>query len=188
MNPSDAAHRQGRLSLADDRGVSAVEFALIFPVILLLLAGMVEINEALTVHRKLRQVSSTVSDLIAQQSLITPAQVDLTLGGAASMLLPYDTTNLQIVLSLIDVSEEGQTIAWSRGYHAAAEHEGAVASFEVPATLAVAGSQIVAVKVDYSFRTAFSNLFEAFFEHSGYAMQDRMYERPRLGDSIEFDD
>ena len=185
MNLSKAVRELVGRSLADDRGVSAVEFALIFPVMLLLLAGMLETNEALTVHRKLQQVSSTVSDLIAQQGLMTQAQVDLTLSGAASMLAPYDTTDLKIVLSVINVSATKQTVAWSRGYHTGAELAGSPAGFEVPAALVVPGIQIVAVKVDYNFVTAFSNLFEAFFGRKGYAMEDTMYERPRLGDNVE---
>ena len=185
MNLSKIARERIRLALADDRGVSAIEFAIIFPIILILLAGMLEVNEALTVHRKLRQVSSTVSDLIAQQSLITPAQVDLTLRGAASMLAPYDITNLKIVLSVIDVAPTKQTVAWSKAYHTTAELAGSPAGFEVPASLAVSGVQIVAVKVDYSFATAFSYLFGAFIGPNGYVMQDRMYERPRLGDNVE---
>jgi len=184
MNPFEAIRGRARRLLTDDRGVSGVEFAFVFPLMLLLLVGMLETNEALTVHRKLLQVSSTVTDLIAQQSLISSAQVDLTLSGAASMMSPYDTSSLKIVLSVINVSASKQTIAWSRGYQTAAETAGSVASFSVPAALAVVGVQTVAVKVNYSFASPFSSLFAVFFGTNGYGMQDFMYERPRLGDSI----
>ena len=68
-----------RSLLRDDRGVSAVEFALIVPIVLILLIGMVYINEALTVHRKLRQVTFAAADLIAQQDAVTRQNVELTL-------------------------------------------------------------------------------------------------------------
>lgn len=184
MNLSKVIRGRARLLLTDDRGVSGVEFAFVFPLMLLLLVGMLETNEALTVHRKLLQVSSTVSDLVAQQSTVTQAQVDLTLSGAASMLAPYDSTSLKIVLSVINVTTTKQTVAWSKGYHTAAETVGSVASFSVPAALAVPGVQTVAVKVNYSFATPFSKLFAIFFGTNGYGMQDFMYERPRVGDSI----
>ncbi|MEO8683323.1 MAG: TadE/TadG family type IV pilus assembly protein [Devosia sp.] len=186
MNLSKGDRELSRRFLADDRGVSGIEFAFVFPLILLLLVGMLETNEALTVNRKLLQVSSTVSDLIAQQSTISPAQADLTLSGAASMLTPYDTTSLKIILSVINVTATKQTIAWSRGYHVQAETVGSVASFAVPAALAVPGVQTVAVKVTYSFVSPFSSLFAIFFGTNGYGMQDFMYERPRIGDSIGF--
>lgn len=169
----------------DERGVSAVEFALIVPVILVLLIGMVDTNEALTVYRKMRQISSTVSDLVAQRSEVTPAEVTMTLQGSASLLAPYDTTNLDIVLSVVDVTKHGQTVAWSRAYQTGAETKGATPAFPVPDVLAEEGIQVVAVRVDYEFETMFSGLVQGFLGRGGYVMQDTMYERPRVGDTIK---
>jgi Flp pilus assembly protein TadG len=168
----------------DDHGVSAVEFALIVPVILILLIGMVDINEALTVYRKMRQISSTVTDLVAQRSEVTPAEITMTLAGSASLLAPYDTTDLDIVLSVVNVEQAGQTVAWSRAYQANAETAGALPGFPVPAALAENGIQVVAVRVDYTFDTLFSSLVAGILGRSGYVMQDTMYERPRVGDKI----
>ncbi len=171
----------------DDQGVSAVEFALILPVILVLLIGMVDINEGLTVYRKMRQISSTVSDLVAQRSEVTAAEVTMTLQGSASLLAPYDTTDLDIILSVVNVTALGQTVAWSRAYQTGAETAGAAPRFPVPGALAENGVQVVAVRVDYTFDTLFSGLLEGILGRSGYVMQDTMYERPRVGDTIVLD-
>jgi Flp pilus assembly protein TadG len=176
-----------RAFVGDDRGVSAVEFALIVPVILVLLIGMVDINEALTVYRKMRQISSTVTDLVAQRSEITPSEITMTLQGSASLLAPYDTTNLDIVLSVIDVKPSGQTVAWSRSYQADPEPAGDTPAFPAPDALKENGVQVVAVRVDYTFDTLFSGLVQGFLGRSGYVMQDTMYERPRVGDTIIID-
>jgi Flp pilus assembly protein TadG len=168
----------------DEHAVSAVEFALIVPVILVLLIGMVDINEALTVYRKMRQISSTVTDLMAQRSEVTPAEITMTLAGSASLLAPYDTTDLDIVLSVVNVEQAGQTIAWSRAYQATAETKGAVPGFPVPDSLVEHGIQVVAVRVDYTFDTLLSVLLEGILGRSGYTMQDTMYERPRIGDKV----
>lgn len=173
--------------IRDDRGVSAVEFALIVPLILVLLIGMVDINEALTVYRKMRQISSTVTDLVAQRSEVSPAEVTMTLAGSASLLAPYDTTDLDIVLSVVNVKPTGQTIAWSRAFQATAEPAGTQPDFPVPADLAENGVQVVAVRVDYRFDTLSSVLLEGILGRSGYVMQDTMYERPRVGDEVVLD-
>ena len=170
--------------ISDDRGVSAIEFALIVPVILVLLIGMVDVNEALTVHRKMRQISSTVADLVAQRSEVTSAELTMTLNGGASLLAPYDTTNLDIVLSVLNVAQGGQTVAWSRAYQTSAEVTGATPAFPAPAALAETGIQVVAVRLDYTFQTLSSSLLESILGRSGYQMQDTMYERPRVGDKI----
>jgi len=169
----------------DDRGVSAVEFALILPVIVVLLIGMVDVNEGLTVYRKMRQISSTATDLVAQRSEVTPAEITMILQGSASLLAPYDTTDLDIVLSVLTVEQQGQTVAWSRAYQTGAETAGATPGFPVPDELAEVGTQFVAVRVDYTFDTLLSGLLERILGRSGYVMQDTMYERPRLGDEIE---
>ena len=187
MNRSSAVPAQTVAFARDDQGVSAVEFALILPVILILLIGMVDINEALTVYRKMRQISSTVTDLVAQRSEITPAEITMTLNGSASLLAPYDTTNLDIVLSVLDVEQSGQTVAWSRAYQATAETAGAQPKFPVPDTLVEHGIQVVAVRVDYTFNTLASGLLEGILGRSGYVMQDTMYERPRIGDDVVLD-
>jgi Flp pilus assembly protein TadG len=170
--------------VCDDHGVSAVEFALIVPIILLLLIGMVDINEALTVYRKMRQISSTVTDLVAQRSELTPAEVTMILSGSASLLAPYDTADLDIVLSVLNVAPAGQTVAWSRAYQTTTETVGTEPDFPVPAKLAENGVQVVAVRVDYKFNTLSSGLLQGILGRSGYVMQDTMYERPRVGDEI----
>jgi Flp pilus assembly protein TadG len=168
----------------DEKGVSAVEFALIVPIILILLIGMVDLNEALTVHRKLRQITSTIADLTAQQSELTTSTVDLTLQGAASLLAPYDRTSLQLVLTVVSVEDDGQTVAWSRAYQATAEHAGDEPLFPVPEELALSGVQMVAVRADYEFESIFGHLTQVFAGRESYAMHDWMYERPRTGDEI----
>ena len=50
----------------DKRGVSAVEFALLTPIILLIYVGVAEIGNLLTVERRVETVASTAADLTAQ--------------------------------------------------------------------------------------------------------------------------
>src|SRR5690349_998580 len=102
----------------DTRGVSAMEFALLLPVMLLFVAGTVDISEGLTVHRKIRQISSIVVDLVAQSDRLSTSEVDTILAGAAKILDPYPGTKLTIVVSVLDVkNKKKQKVAWSVGYH-----------------------------------------------------------------------
>jgi len=50
----------------DKRGASAIEFALIVPVIILMYVGIVEIANLLTVDRRVETVASTAAALTAQ--------------------------------------------------------------------------------------------------------------------------
>ena len=60
-----------RRLIADRRGVSAVEFALVAPILVLLYFGLVELSQAATADRRLAHATSAVGDLVAQASSVT---------------------------------------------------------------------------------------------------------------------
>ena len=60
-----------RLSLREDeRGVSAVEFAMLLPLMLTLYLGGVEVSQGVSIDRKVTLTARTVADLVAQVSSI----------------------------------------------------------------------------------------------------------------------
>ena len=62
--------------LAEDRrGVAAVEFALLLPVLALLYFGVVELTQGAMTEQRTQHVAATVGDLVAQNSTVTSAQV-----------------------------------------------------------------------------------------------------------------
>ena len=53
--------------LLDDRsGLAAVEFAMVFPIMVVMFFGVVEFSAAIAVDRKATQVARTLSDLTSQ--------------------------------------------------------------------------------------------------------------------------
>ena len=168
----------------DTRGVSAMEFALLLPVMLLFVAGTVDISEGLTVHRKIRQISSIVVDLVAQSSKLSQSEVNTILAGAAKILDPYPNANLTIVVSVLDVkNKKKQKVAWSVGYHAKALDKGS--EVDVPEDITAKDVQLIRAEVNYSFTTMFSGYLSGILGRNGYALQDVMYQRPRISDDID---
>lgn len=168
----------------DTRGVSAMEFALLLPVMLLFVAGTVDISEGLTVHRKIRQISSIVVDLVAQNSKLSQGEVNTILAGAAKILEPYPTAKLSIVVSVLDVkNKKKQKVAWSVGYNGTALTKGA--EVDVPADITAKNVQLIRAEVDYSFSTMFSSYLAGLMGRNGYALEDVMYQRPRVSDTVE---
>src|ERR1700745_1665131 len=60
----------------DTSGMAAIEFALLFPLILLVFLGTIGVSDGVAVDRRVTVLTRTLSDLISQASQITP--VDLT--------------------------------------------------------------------------------------------------------------
>ncbi|MDB5440548.1 MAG: hypothetical protein JWM33_2975 [Caulobacteraceae bacterium] len=108
----------------DERGASAVEFALIAPFMVLLYFGLAELCQALIAERKANNVASSVGDLVAQSESVTKATgstgptslPDIYAIGAAIMA-PFSTTDLQIrVTSVTSDAQAKPRVDWSNGY------------------------------------------------------------------------
>ena len=105
----------------DERGVAAVEFALILPFLLLLFLGTIEASSLITVDRRVNVISGTVGDLVAR----TDPTVPLTVSGlndyfqaSEGIIFPYDAGDLKQVVTVIQVATDGTaTVSWSCGYN-----------------------------------------------------------------------
>lgn len=71
------ALRRACRSLIDDiRGVAAVEFGIIAPVLLVMLVGVIEVTRAVSIDRRFGQVTSMVADLVAREENISAEDLD----------------------------------------------------------------------------------------------------------------
>ena len=63
--------RRAALDLARDRkGLAAIEFAMLVPIMLVMFFGVVELSSGVAVDRKVTLVARTLSDLTSQSSSI----------------------------------------------------------------------------------------------------------------------
>src|SRR5436305_12464294 len=85
-----------RRFLADRRGVSAVEFAMLLPLMVALYLGGVEISSAVAIDRKVTLVARTLADLVAQATNVSSTDVTNVLSAIAAVVQPYDDTKLKI--------------------------------------------------------------------------------------------
>src|SRR5436189_6334902 len=90
------AGRLGRRLTAlagDQRGVSAVEFAMLLPLMLTLYLGAVEISQGIGADRKVTLTARTVADLVSQVSSLSAADMTNSLNAASPVTSPYATGN-----------------------------------------------------------------------------------------------
>jgi Flp pilus assembly protein TadG len=101
--------------LRDRRGVAAMEFALIAPVMILLFLGGVEVTDGFDVNKKLGRAGTMVGDLITQQQSITKEKIADIMEIGAATLLPYRRDLPKITVTSIEVDDKGSaTVAWSQ--------------------------------------------------------------------------
>ena len=180
----DAARR-----LPGDRGgVSAIEFVLIFPLLVGLLAGTVDFGQALMVSRKMNQIVGTLGDMVAQKSAWTSTDVNAIITGSSTIILPFDTSKLTIQMAVVDVATNLSTsVNWAKAYNTTALTKGAASPVTVPTTIATAGVQLVTVKAPYSLTTPFSSLLKPVTGVTSYNYTKTYIIRPRVKDTITLD-
>jgi Flp pilus assembly protein TadG len=88
----------------DDRGVAAVEFAIILPLMLTMYLGSAELSQGLITTRKSTNVASALSDLVAEQSAgatLTDSEIADVFAAATAIMSPYSTATLQMTVSSV---------------------------------------------------------------------------------------
>lgn len=100
----------------DNKGVAAVEFALIAPVMLLMLFGSVEVSQAVTIDRKVTQAASTVADLVAQYETLDCATLRSIMTISRSVFEPYPNQGTLASINVASVALVGGTpkVEWSK--------------------------------------------------------------------------
>ena len=99
----------------DKRGVGAVEFALIAPLLLSLYITSFEITIGLSMSKRVTRTASTVADLVTQQTSVNPTYLGTMVDVANAIFTPYQPQNLVMKITGVDVDSAGNaTVAWSR--------------------------------------------------------------------------
>ncbi len=173
----------GRLSLSrlarDRTAVSAVEFALILPLMLTLYIGGIQISEALSINRKVSHVTSTLADLVTQSKSLTNSDMNNIFDASSSVMAPYSVDTLQITVSEIKIDANGNaSVVWSDARNANALSVGS--SVTLPAAIAQANSYVVAAIAKYPFTPVIGYVLTGSFD-----LKSTYYLKPRLSDYIK---
>ena len=94
----------------DQRGVSAVEFAMLLPLMITLYLGVVEISQAVGIDRKVTLTTRTVADLASQVQSITNTDMTNLLGASAAVIAPYDAAPLKVTVSEVYIDANGTAL------------------------------------------------------------------------------
>jgi Flp pilus assembly protein TadG len=163
---------------SDERGVSAVEFAMLLPLMLTLYLGAVEISQGVGIDRKVTLTSRTVADLAAQVSTISSSDMANILGAASSVIAPYDSAPLKVTVSQITIdSNANATISWSCTKNGTAHAVGS--GVTLPAALKVANTALIWGEASYNYKPTIGYVVTGTLN-----LSDQIYMRPRLSNTV----
>jgi Flp pilus assembly protein TadG len=133
----------------DRKGVSAVEFALIAPLLIACYFGLAEMCGAMMAERKASQIASEMGDLVAQGTTINTAGINDIFSVATTVMVPMPTATLNLRISSITSDSTGKiyTVAWSKTQGAWATSVPAT----VPSGLIGPNGDIIKSEVQYTY-------------------------------------
>lgn len=173
-----ASDKAGRRFAGDRSAVTAVEFALILPIMVALYFGIVEVGDALVVDRKVTHVTSTICDLVAQSKTISSADMSNFMDASQAVIYPYDQSLLKIVVSQVAIDAKGKaTVSWSdASSNATALTKGA--SVSLPSGVNEASTYLVMATVTYAYTPTIGYILTGPIN-----LSETFYLRPRLATS-----
>lgn len=162
----------------DEGGVSAVEFAMILPLMLTLYLGGVEVSQGVSIDRKVTLAARTVADLVSQVSSIDVTGTKAVLEASTAILAPYPVDKAQVTVSLIKIdANSNMSISWSETK--GGTKRTSVPGGTVPSALIVPNTSLVWGEVTYAYTPVVGYTMTGTLN-----LKDKIFMRPRLSDTI----
>jgi Flp pilus assembly protein TadG len=183
----------------DRRGVAAIEFAFIVPVLLVMYFITMEASQAIETSKKVSRIGSMVADLVTQQQAVLKADLEAMMKIGTSTLQPYNRSSPTIIITGIQITDEASPkvqVAWSRKLVGSTYSVDAAKNTitTVPAALIIRNTFLVRVESDLGYKPIItwsadnSQTLGLTSVFSNITMSETYYLRPRRSPTIDCSD
>jgi Flp pilus assembly protein TadG len=175
-------HMTRRLSRfwRDRRGVSAVEFALIAPVLIIFYFGMAEMTQAMLAQRRLSHLAASIGDIVARDQQLTDARVADLFSVGNVLMSPFPTSTLRLCLvSIVSDANGKDVVAWSDPSNAPVDCPARNAVLDIPVSVLPAGKSVIMSKASYEYNSVFK-----FMIPQALTFRRTYYLKPRLSEQV----
>ena len=180
MNPMRAIRLRMRRRVyelpGNNSGLAAVEFAMIFPLMAMMLLGTYEFSAGVAIDRKVTIMARTLSDLTSQNTSVTDAQFTNFFNAGKAIMTPYASTPVEGTITelYINPSTLKARVQWSKGV--APRSAGDIV--EIPDALKIGGTYLIFSEVKYKYVPSVAWFINKV---NGITLTDFSYTRPRQG-------
>ncbi|MGG7578042.1 TadE/TadG family type IV pilus assembly protein [Rhizobium sp. Nf11,1] len=184
-NPFSRLVQQARRLARERKGAGAIEFAILFPVLIMLYIGAFEITIGLSVSKRATRAAGSIADLVTQQQSVTKSALAQMPSVATGMFVPYNTTSLTLKITGISIDASANAkVLWSWAQDGTTPYAKNVTVSDVPADMKTANSFLVRTELSIPYRMF---LFAPNFMPDGMrtiTIGRSFFYRQRQGDSI----
>jgi Flp pilus assembly protein TadG len=183
--------------ILDCRGIAAIEFAVIVPLMLVMFFGTVEFSSGVAVDRKVTLIARTTSDLTSQSTTVADTDMTNFFTASYAILQPYSSAPsfapAQITVSelYVDPSTHAARVQWSRSGTITPGNPPTVvlgtgravsSVVAIPSALAVGGTYLIFSEASQLYTPAVGYVMG----RSGVTLSDVAYTRPRQSTCVYY--
>ena len=168
-----------KLSKSDD-GISAVEFALIAPLMAMIYFGCIELSLMMTLDRKVTGATAALGDLTSRAATVTNDDLSDIFQATRMVMQPNDMTGARMRVTSLYEDDGDIKVAWSDGCNLTAY--AADQKITIPANLIPEDGTLIMSEIEYDYNSSIG-----YFFTTSKQLSDKFYLRPRRVDSITRD-
>ena len=171
--------RKRNLAKSED-GISAVEFALIAPLMAIIYFGCIELSIMMTLDRKVTGATAALGDLTSRASSVSNDELSDIIEASRMVMQPNDMTGARIRVTSLYEDDGDAKVAWSDGCNLTPYADDQEVT--IPANLIPEDGTLIMAEIEYDYN---SNI--GYFFSSSKELSDTFYLRPRRVDEITRD-
>jgi len=169
----------------DTRGVSAIEFAMLAPIMIALYFGCVAVSDGVAIDRKVSLTAAALANLTAScgdssgsngcsNNIISKSEMDNVFAASSAILEPYSSNPLQMTISCLNIdADQKVTVKWS-----VTQGGSERTSFTFDSSnqaLEVASTQLIYAEVSYAYTPVVGTSIVGTLN-----LSDHMFMSPRI--------
>jgi len=169
----------------DEKGIAAIEFAIIAPIMIGMYFGLAEIASAISVDRRISHGTNVAGDLATQQPEVKDADIEEVISAAVRVMGVPDVSNISIDMESFILPAEGQPPE-SRGRIRLNNGVGNWTNYDasgLDTKLLNSRSGVVVTRVRYNYTP-----LELRFFDSTVRLEETFLLKPRRSDAVSFQD
>lgn len=160
-------------------GLAALEFAILAPMMVLILFGSVDLIDVLNANRRAQNVAASLADVIARDTEVSNAEINGLWAAADVLIFPNPSDTLQMrVTSIRIVDASTARVVWSDA-HGGMNPLTANSTIALPAAMMQPGTSVILAETSYRYRSATGIVLS-----QPITMNHQSYRRSRLVDPI----
>jgi Flp pilus assembly protein TadG len=160
-------------------GLAALEFALIAPMMAVLLLGTAELINALNANTRAQNAAASLADVVARDNLVTDDEIAGLWSAVTVLMYPDNGADLKVRITSVSIDDNADArVVWSEAHNGMAPLS-KDAPIALPTNMLTAGTSVIVAETIFRYHPPLRFLFDGDFNITHTA-----YRRSRLVDPI----